>query len=267
MWSYAEGLPGLGHGFMIWMIGESIYYFQLNIEHSPRFTMWPQLIVNTFEKVDPEADKHSFYGPWNSVLFHCFLLSEGYIICPQFPVSHIEPSITDTADFVITFSIMKNEATIFFVEVKAPKYLKDIYARGAADDSEQMRKRFDQLFESLPYKMHGISAFGTNVCFYQLEKDNATGIMRFLRPPPAAKYSEQFLVDVAPKNWWNLNILDQEGYDKFMEFVEEAKALKLHERMHLPMHVSQLELFKSLIAEKGEALGPIGKPEKDLEDS
>ena len=24
MWSYAQGLPGLGHGFMIWMVGTTL---------------------------------------------------------------------------------------------------------------------------------------------------------------------------------------------------------------------------------------------------
>jgi len=115
---------------------------------------------------------------------------------------------------------MKNEATIFFVEVKAPKYLGDTYARAAAD--EQMRLRFYQLVRSLPSKMYGISAFGTNVCSYELENENP-----IIRPPPTAEYSRIIVVDVAPENWWNLNILDREGYVKFMEAVEEAKALGL----------------------------------------
>ena len=36
-------------------------------------------------------------------------------------------------------------------------------------------------------------------------------------------------MDVAPENWWNLNILDQEGYVKFMEVVEQAKAVNMLE--------------------------------------
>ncbi|EDQ98314.1 uncharacterized protein LACBIDRAFT_303964 [Laccaria bicolor S238N-H82] len=122
---------------------------------------------------------------------------------------------------------MKNDETIFFVNAKAPKYLGNTYARFAAD--EQIRKRFYQGFESSPYKMHGISAFGTNVSFYELEKENADGHCGIIRPRPAAKYSEQILVDVIPKNRWDLNILDEQGYENFMEVVEEAKALELHE--------------------------------------
>ena len=74
--------------------------------------------------------------------------------------------------------------------------------------------------------MHGISAFGTNMCSYELE------IVKnpIISPPPAAEYSRIIqVVDAAPENWWNLNILDQEGYVKFMEVVEQAKAVNLLE--------------------------------------
>ncbi|KIJ94215.1 hypothetical protein K443DRAFT_365682 [Laccaria amethystina LaAM-08-1] len=184
---------------------------------SPRFTMWPQYIVTAFEKISPEADEYVFYGPWNSVLNHCFLINEGYVICPHLPIAQVHAGTRDTVDFVVTLSAMKNEATIFFVEVKAPKYLGNTYARAAAN--EQMRLRFYQSVRSSPSKMHGISAFGTDVCFYELEKENPIISL----PPPAAEYSRVIVVDVAPENWWNLNVLDQEGYDKFTEVVEEAK--------------------------------------------
>ncbi|EDR01092.1 uncharacterized protein LACBIDRAFT_312605 [Laccaria bicolor S238N-H82] len=83
--------------------------------------------------------------------------------------------------------------------------------------------------------MYGISAFGTNASFYntnwrrKMLMENANGHCGIIRPPPAAEYSLSTLVDVAPKNRWDLNILDEQGYDKFMEFVEEAKGLELHE--------------------------------------
>ena len=73
--------------------------------------------------------------------------------------------------------------------------------------------------------MDGISAFGANVCSYELEKEHP-----IIRPPPAAEYSRIIqVVDAAPENWWNLNILDQEGYDKFVEVVEQAKAVNMLE--------------------------------------
>lgn len=127
--------------------------------------MWPQYIVTAFEKISPEADEYVFYGPWNSVLNYCFPINEGYVICPQFPVAQVHAGNRDSVDFVVTLFVMKNEATIFFVEVKAPKYFGDTYARAAAD--EQMRIRFYQLARSSPSKIHGISAFGTNVCPYE----------------------------------------------------------------------------------------------------
>ena len=45
------------------------------------------------------------------------------------------------------------------------------HARAAAD--EQMRLRFYQSIRNLPSKIHGISAFGTNVYSYELEKEKS----------------------------------------------------------------------------------------------
>jgi hypothetical protein len=130
--------------------------------------MWPPYIVSAFEKINPESEEAIFYGPWNSVLNYCFPITEGYIICPQYPVAQVHKGVRDTIDFVITSSVMRNDATLFFVAVKAPKYLGDMYSRKAAD--EQMRLRFYQLIKSSPSKMFGISAFGTKVCSYRAGK-------------------------------------------------------------------------------------------------
>jgi len=175
----------------------------------------PEYIKSSFVCINLEADDARYYRPWNSVLNHAFPIKDGYEIAPQFPVSSVG---VDTINSPVILTVFKNEATIFFVEVKAPKYLGQIYARTAADD--QIRKRFTQLHHSSPSKLRGVSAFGTSLCFYELDK-----ITGKITPEPTEEYSCSYGRDLAPKDRWDLDLLDQVGYDTFTAAVEAAKAI------------------------------------------
>lgn len=187
--------------------------------------MWPKYILNSFARVHArDADESAFYGAWNSVLNFCFKIEEGYEIIPQKVVGQISAWEKDSIDFVVSYPITKNGATILFVVVKAQKYLPGLYARQEADI--QMRKRFAQLYESSPSMTYGVSAFGTHLCFYLLDK----GIGR-ITPVRAAEPSADFVVDIAPQELWDEDICQQQGYDKFMYIVNSAKMSGLGERM------------------------------------
>ncbi|KAF8968129.1 hypothetical protein BDZ97DRAFT_1755532 [Flammula alnicola] len=74
------------------------------------------VIIDSFNRVSANTDENEFYGAWNSI-------EEGYEITPQKVVGHINVGEKDSIDFVISYAITKNQATIFFVEIKARKYL------------------------------------------------------------------------------------------------------------------------------------------------
>jgi hypothetical protein len=164
--------------------------------------MFPPYVLRAFQGIPATADEHEYYGGWNSVLNTVFPISEDYIVAPQFPGQFATEK--DTIDFAVLLTVSKNSATIFFVEVKAPKYLSSRYQRSEAD--KQMRKRFLQLYDISISELHGVCAFGTNVAFYELRKHDDK-----LKPAPAAYSTEEHLADVAPQEWWSCDILDPAG--------------------------------------------------------
>jgi len=82
-----------------------------------------------------------------------------------------------------------------------------------------MRRRFLQLYDTSISEIHAVSAFGTSVAFYSLSKNDNDK----LKPVPAAHTTDEHLADVAPQEWWSHNILDPQGYAKFVQVVEVAK--------------------------------------------
>ncbi|KIJ32545.1 hypothetical protein M422DRAFT_35768 [Sphaerobolus stellatus SS14] len=136
--------------------------------------MWPQFIVDAFNRCRPDDDEARFYGsqlncsqqlntynlltghsfgyPWNTTLNHCFPTHEGFEIAPQFPTSRVTPTDRATIDFVVTLTVMKNNVTIFFVEIKAPKNLNNRLTPRIEADT-QMRNRFFELYHSSPSKI------------------------------------------------------------------------------------------------------------------
>jgi hypothetical protein len=196
-------------------------FYQILSRHPP---MWPQFIIDSFQRVPANAEENEYYGPWNSVLNYCFRIEEGYEITPQKVVGGISSREKDSIDFVVSYTITKNTATIFFVEVKPQKSLPGLYLRQEADD--QVRKRFTQLYNSSPSVMHGVSAFGSHCSFYLFDKGTGK-----ITPARAAQPSPDFVVDVAPLVLWNHDILQEEGYERFLEIVASAKMVGLGERM------------------------------------
>jgi len=67
--------------------------------------------------------------------------------------------------------------------------------------------------------LHGISAFGTKIAFYTY--DCQTGRLE----PGSITTDLHTLIDTAPKEWWQYDILEQEGADKFRETVAAVKQM------------------------------------------
>lgn len=110
---------------------------------------------------------------------------------------------------------------MFFLEVKTAVTIANLSSRVAADD--QMRLRLRQLFDECLSELHGISALGTRLCIYCLDKNTESLTPPFIPRNPA------YVNDVAPAHPWNTDILTDDGYNRFMGVVQRIKALAVEE--------------------------------------
>jgi hypothetical protein len=61
--------------------------------------------------------------------------------------------------------------------------------------------------------LHGVSAFGTKLCFYSITKAR-------LISPEHISASSQYVIDTAPAERWNYDILTAEGEAEFRRIVQ-----------------------------------------------
>ena len=120
-------------------------------------------------------------------------------------------------DFVVYFRVDLHRIPVFFVEVKTALTITILSARADADD--QMRQRLRQLYDQSLSELRGISALGTKLCFYSLDKSLES------LTPLAIPRNEAYINDTAPVARWDSDMLTDNGYDRFMGVCNEVKAL------------------------------------------
>lgn len=177
---------------------------------------WDKYILRQFESALPlgEHDESRYYGPYNTLLGDLFPKEEGYMVVPRYK----RPRDVTSAEFYAIFLVQQGESPVFFVEIKAAGHIHNRARRGAAD--EQMRETFCELLEDITIPiLYGVSAMGTKLCFYTFTKET-----RRLEPNRVAN-SDIFLVDMAPKSRWDVDILTAEGEQRFRDIVEDAKRM------------------------------------------
>ena len=81
---------------------------------------------------------------------------------------------------------------------------------------QKTKSRFVQLYSKAPKALRGISAFGTQLCLYTLEKR-----VNQVLPPPIPN-SATYILDVAPQDRWKIDITSDAGDDKVLELVNEC---------------------------------------------
>jgi len=123
----------------------------------------------------------------------------------------------DALDFVVYFRVDLHRIPVFFVEVETALAIANLSSRADADD--QMRSRLRQLFDQSLTELHGISALGTRLCFYCLDKAAES-----VTPPPIHR-GAAYVNDTAPADRWDADILTDDGYNRFMDVVEHVRAL------------------------------------------
>jgi len=123
-------------------------------------------------------------------------------------------------DFAITYVIeaLDIDSPVLFIEVKPPIHLPVISARKEAEN--QARRRYGEISHLVKIpKLYGISAIGRQLSYYEYHK--ASGRIT----PDALPDSSAIVMDTAPIERWDTNIMEPEGYDKFMRIVEEVKLM------------------------------------------
>ena len=101
-----------------------------------------------------------------------------------------------------------NAHDVFMLEVSKSDELNLASKRKAADI--RIRRRFGDV-ENIPSTLHAASAFGTKLRLYK--KDGESGIIT----PPNGHPCEEFEKDSCPKADWNVDILEETGFQMFVE--------------------------------------------------
>ena len=120
---------------------------------------------------------------------------------------------------------------MLFVEIKPLPTIQSLSARAEAD--AQMRQRFADFYDATPTIFTGISAFGHIVCKYELHKDDGNRIT-----PGAIISSPDYVVDVAPKARWDLDLTTAEGATRIQAIFQHVKNVMLNEGSFL-LHLSK----------------------------
>ncbi|KIJ53221.1 hypothetical protein M422DRAFT_25682 [Sphaerobolus stellatus SS14] len=179
---------------------------------------WPPYVLEAFEAIpggiNGATDESLFYGPYNTLLGFLFPPTDHYMITPQFK----RPPEGWSIDFTTVFIVRKAFHPVFFIEIKPPADHARRSSRAAADG--QMRTCFFDLVDAVQLPvLYGVSALGTRLCFYSYQSnDDALSPIRIDAKPLLMK-------DVTPADWWNIDLLSDEGVIKLTEVVNDVKAM------------------------------------------
>jgi hypothetical protein len=181
---------------------------------------WPAYIVSKSSRVpDTEAIENKFYGLYDAILHECFPLTQ-FTVTPQYVTSEAPAGGIGAIDFAITYVIepLDLDSPVLFIEVKPPTHMPRLSARKNAEN--QVRSRFGQLTDLVRIpKLYGISALGRQLSYYTYDKDSGV-----VEPAPLPD-NPYLLIDTAPVERWDTNIMQEEGRTKFLTMVEEIKQM------------------------------------------
>lgn len=174
--------------------------------------MWPQKVIDRFNLVPQNPRENDFYAPYNKLLNFVFPVDSDFTVAPQ---SYPIPQSRDSVDFVIEYMVLLDNIPVFILEIKEPSKIKLLSARQEADI--QIRRRLRDLrYECTLDKLYGVSAFGTKICFYNINKNN-------IIEPYIIQQDPEYLIDTAPKERWNTDILTTSGYVAIMNIFNYIK--------------------------------------------
>ena len=181
----------------------------------PGSSVLPSFVTNQFNIIDKRTtDQIDYSGPFNALLNSLFPASEDYQIALQ------SQRIAGSIDFTVMF-LLERKFPVIIVQVMTNVAYETPSSRKAAD--EQMREsihdasiRLDA--RAMP-KLYGLSFFGTRFCVYEYTHSSGTLTPRRIGVQP------DIITDTAPKERWNLDILEEQGKTRLEEIVGDIKAM------------------------------------------
>lgn len=122
------------------------------------------------------------------------------------------------SDFAFFLLVYIETSPVFLIQIKQPADFRFSSKRQEAD--VQMRRGFLDCVDELQIPvLHGVSVFGTKMAFYRLNKTSHVLEPRKIVP------DRDRLTDIAPKDWWCWDILEDEGAEKFRAVVDDVKVM------------------------------------------
>lgn len=176
--------------------------------HSPTMPL-PATVIRRFQAVPPNPRETDFYGPYNKLPSYLFPPDSAFTVVP--PQDLVDSSRLD-------FAVYHKTSLVFGLEVKTPTDLMYISSRKLAD--VHMRELLIDFGEECPIPtLHAVSAMGTRLCFYQLDTtDVAAEIVPHWIPQNSTR-----VIDTAPAERWDCDILDANGEQRLRTVADEIK--------------------------------------------
>jgi len=187
----------------------------------------PARVQRQFKKVPSNPSEGDFHGPYNMLLSSLFPFDDFTVGSRYWPQS------CDMEDSVYIFKVLFEEKvlledkTVFILEVNSPQDLALRSVREIADQKIRdciggviglscllrMMTVLDYIDCPLP-TLHAISAMGTKLCFYNKSRNGPV-------TPHCIPPNLDPLLDVAPVERWDCDILEEDGAQKFQAVIEE----------------------------------------------
>lgn len=162
--------------------------------------MWSDNILQRFNSIPANPRENDYYAPYNKLLNYIFPPDTEFTVVPQ---SYPVPESRDSIDFVIEYLIEVQNKPVLILEIKSPSNIKFLSKRQEADN--QIRRRLRDIADLCPLdKLYGISAFGTDIRAYNIDKN-------YDILPERIPEDQKRIIDTAPKDQWNIDILTLEG--------------------------------------------------------
>lgn len=162
--------------------------------------MWTDRIVQRFKIIPLNPRENDYYAPYNKLLNYVFPPDTDFTVVPQ---SYPVPESRDSIDFVIEYLIEIQNRPVLILEIKSPNSIKFLSKRQEADN--QIRRRLRDIVDLCPLeRLYGVSAFGTDICIYNIDKN-------YEIIPERIPEDRKKIIDTAPRGQWSIDILTQEG--------------------------------------------------------
>lgn len=169
----------------------------------------PAPVRRQFELIPRKPSADRFNGAYNKLFGYFFPPDTRFTVVPLWsPKSCVLPR------FINMFVVTLETKIVFMLGVMRPRHLSSAYKREVAD--RQMRELLAEVFDCPIPTLYAASAMGTKLCFFRKDRDG-------LVTPPFICSDTAAEVDVAPKERWDCDILEDDGAQRLQAVVEEIK--------------------------------------------